>query len=249
MEENELKNLLKFLKGETEKHVTKNPYNLVEEADLQAFLYGKLSEYFNKKNKEKYAYFIDEDGIRYGEGGRIKVYTIHCEYPRHVVGITDNGEEKLRCDRGRHDIVILRKPVGDEEKLADDALIRYPVDVAFELKLIWHDNTTFIRTDTVVNTIEDDLWVFGWDKKEGKFDLNPEGVKDEIVYPKTGVVFQVHLFKKGVEVKEELEDELWKIIKKRSEYKGDDLPDIFIVYIEIDRYNKKVIKSFIIPEK
>jgi len=247
MEKRDVINLLKFLKEETEKYVTKKPYNLVEEADLQAFLYGKFSEYFDKKGVD--TYFTDEDVDKNGEGKSINIYTIHCEYPRHVVGITDNGEEKLRCDRGRHDIVILRKPVGDEEKLADDALIRYPVDVAFELKLIWHDNTTFIRTDTVVNTIEDDLWVFGWDKKEGKFDLNPEGVKDEIVYPKTGVVFQVHLVKKGVEVKEELEDELWKIIKKRSEYKGNDLPDIFIVYIEIDRYNKKVIKSFIIPKK
>ena len=72
-------------------------------------------------------------------------------------------------------------------------------------------------------------------------------MKDKIVYPKTGVVFQVHLVREGMGVKEDLEDKLNEIIKKRNEYKGNDLPDIFIVYIEIDRYTKKS-NSFIIPD-
>jgi len=241
--------LLKFLKKETEKYVAKNPYNLIEEADLQAFLYGRVSEYFDKKGKEEDAYFTDEGGDINGEGRPIQIYAIHCEYPRHIVEVTDNGKEELYCNRGRYDMAILRTPKDKENKFIDDTLIKYPVDVAFELKLIWHENDkSRIGTNTVVHKVGEDLWVFGWDEERGKFDPNPEDIKETRVYPEVGIVFQVHLVKKKG-TKEELKDELWKIIKKRSEYNGNDLPDIFIVYIEIDRYNKEINKSFIIPEK
>jgi len=258
MEREEVTNLLEFLEKETKKYVVENPhgdfYNFLEEADLQAFLYGKISKYYNEK--EKGVYFSDDSGKK-NKKKLINIYKIHCEYPRHVVETTDNGEEKLRCNRGRHDIVILKKLDKGDDKFIDNTLIKYPVDVAFELKLIWRDNTTSVRTDAVVNKMEEDLWVFGWDsdndEEEGKFDPNPRYNGNKLpsnkrrVYPKTGVVFQVHLVREGKGVKDDFRDKLNEIIKKRSEYKGDDLPDIFIVYIEIDRYSKEVTKSFVIP--
>ncbi len=216
-----VENLLNFLKEETEKHLTGkngNPYNFLMEADLQAFLYGKISEYI--KNMEIEKYFEDDKGEE-----PIEIYVVHCEYPRHVYKEDKSG---LLCNAGRHDIVILREPYDGEWKYVGRDVNRYPVKVAFELKLVWSRRK-------VISDIEGDLIVFGWDDKKRKFLPNKERK-----YPKFGVIFFVNLIER--KMKYDLRGELEKILNKKEK-----IPTkIFIVYIEVDRYNKVITNSFIV---
>lgn len=224
MKDKGLENLLEFLKEKTEEHLIGNPYNFLMEADLQAFLYGKISEYIDSNNNIK-KYFEDREGEK-----PVEIYIVHCEYPRHVYKENKNG---LLCNAGRHDIVILRKPNKKEWDYIGKDVNKYPVEVAFELKLVWSRRK-------VISDIEGDLIVFGWDD-EKKFLPNKKRK-----YPKFGVIFFVNLIER--KMKYDLKGELEKILNKKKSYRGKiQIPrKIFIVYIEVDRYNKVITNSFII---
>ncbi|OYT62327.1 hypothetical protein B6U81_01080 [Thermoplasmatales archaeon ex4484_30] len=221
MEEDELKNLLEFLKEKTEKHLEENPYNFLTEADLQAFLYGKISECIECENMKNFK----DAKVKKGKNP-IDVYILHCEYPRHL----EVGDSLW--NRGRYDIAMLRKPIGKEWDYVKDRADKYPVEVAFELKLVWSRRK-------VISDIEGDLIVFGWDDKKRKFLPNKKRK-----YPKFGVIFIVNLIERNM--KYELKGELEKILNKKENYRGVQIPKIFIVYIEVDRYNKVVTNSFTI---
>ena len=218
--------LLKFLKGEVEKHLKENPYNFLEEGDLQAFLYCKFSEFLDKRGTEKY--FEDDEGEK-----PITVYIVHCEYPRHL--LKENGDG-LQCNRGRYDIAILRRPKKEERKYIGNSVVNYPVEVAFELKLIWNR-----RLSGVINNIKNDLVAFGWDTDKKEFQPNVRRL-----YPTMGVVFHVNLVKNKVK-ENKVKENLKKVLNKKDNYTGKTrLPEkIFIVYIEVDKYNKKINESII----
>jgi len=136
MKDKGLENLLEFLKEKTEEHLIGNPYNFLMEADLQAFLYGKISEYIDSNNNIK-KYFEDREGEE-----SVEIYIVHCEYPRHVYKENKNG---LLCNAGRHDIVILREPNKKEWDYVGKDVNKYPVEVAFELKLEFGENLDGVR--------------------------------------------------------------------------------------------------------
>ena len=207
------------------------------EADLQAFLYGKISSYLESNNIKKY--FEDKESDNH-----IKIYIVHCEYPRHVYKENKDG---LLCNAGRHDIVILRKPKDKNEwvYVGKKDVNKYPVEVAFELKLIFGENL-----DKVKKIIEYDMRAFGWDDEKELFDPIYERKNKKLIrkYPKFGVVFFVNLIEDKIEEDLNLKEKLQYILNKKRDYKGEaQIPEkIFIVYIEIDRYNKAITNSFII---